>query len=92
MLFIMIRKVKSIMKTSIKTYYVTVSFYVITKMVLCTVIMVYILKDTPNQWTNVESEQVEKIFKSGLVLADLSIVLLFLVAMEYYLRLCFSVF
>ena len=57
---------------------------------LCAILVVEIILGMANQWSNIDPAQVELIVKTGLVLADLCMVELFLVALETYLTHCFS--
>ena len=90
-LLVLLRKFKNIYKQrfSTRTFYSLVAFYIISKMILCTVLLIEILSQIPNQWDTLKGEDIEIVLKNSIVLADMSIIELFLVALYLYLKVCF---
>lgn len=73
-----------------RKYYLVIAFYIASKLILCLVLLVQIVVGMANQWTNIDPDQFELLIKTSLVLANFSVVELFLVALEIYLTHCFS--
>jgi hypothetical protein len=69
---------------------VIIVFYIATKLILCLILIIQIIVGMTNQWAEIDPDQFELLIKTGLVLANFSVIELFLVALEIYLTHCFS--
>lgn len=67
-------------------------FYIATKLILCSIVLVQVLLGIPESWKEVSSAEVENIVKTGFIMGDLCVIELFLVSLETYFSLCFSAF
>lgn len=59
-LLVLVRKFGNIIKSrpSTKVYYSIVIIYIITKLVLCAILMIRILSEMPNQYENLKGEDI----------------------------------
>lgn len=88
LLLVVMRRAKRLLELHNRKYYLVVVFYIASKLVLAAILVVQIIVGMANNWTNIEPAHVELFVKTALVLADLSIIELFLVALETYLSHC----
>lgn len=90
LLLVVIRRAKRLIELRNRKYYLAVAFYIASKLILCSILIMEIIVGIANDWKDLKSEQIELIIKTGLILADFSIIELFLISLETYFVLCFS--
>jgi len=78
---VMARRAKRLMGLHNRKYYLAVVFYLGSKLILCAILVLRIIIGIPNQWTDLDANFIEIVIKNGIVLADLSIIELFLTAL-----------
>lgn len=88
---VLLKKLKSILKPSARKYYIFVGLYISTKLTMGIYLQVKILLGIHDQFRNIDSAMVERVFDNNIALADCFVVELFLVAFEHYMALSFSV-
>lgn len=81
LLLIVVKNAKKFLQMQSRNYYLIVTFYIVSKLIICGILIVQIIVGIANQWTNIEPNSVEVMIKVGIVLADLSIIELFLTAL-----------
>lgn len=69
-----IRRAKKLLELQNRKYYMIIVFYIGSKLILCLILIVQIIVGMTNQWSNIDPDQVELIIKTGLVLADFSVI------------------
>ena len=89
---VVVRRAKKLFELHNRKYYLAVVFYIASKLVLCAILVLRIIIGIPEEWKNLEGRFVEIIVKTAITLADFSIIVLFLVALEIYFALYFSIF
>lgn len=91
LLLVMVRRARRLMELHNRKYYIMVAFYIASKLVLCSILIVQVIVGMASSWTNIEPSQVELFIKTAIVLADFCMIELFLMALETYLSHCLSV-
>lgn len=81
LLLVVVRRAKRLMDLHNRKYYMMVLFYIISKLILCAILIVQVIVGMAKSWSNIEPGQVELIIKTGIVLADFCMIELFLVAL-----------
>ena len=89
---VLLRKIKMIVRSSARKYYLFVIFYIASKMLICVILQVKILQGIPDQFSRLDSANIEVMLKNSFVFADCAVIELFLIAFEHYLALSFSIF
>lgn len=74
MLIVLIKKLPSVFKLKTGKYYFFVLFYIVTKLVICGILIFKIMIDISNNFENVDAGDIEKYFKNTLILADCSLI------------------
>lgn len=90
LLLIVIRRARKLIELHNRRYYIIILFYITTKLILCAVLAVEFIVGFTNNWTNLDSDSIELIVKTGIVLADFAVIELFLISLEHYFHLCLS--
>ena len=60
-------------------------------MVLCVILEIKIIQGIPQNFINLDSQDIERVFKNTMAFADCSVIELFMISFEYYLALSFSI-
>ena len=84
------KKVRNVMKTKVKSFYLMIMFYIVSKMVLIVIMEIKIIAGLSNDWENLTADLIEEYFKNVMVMADISIIELFLISFQYYMGQSFS--
>jgi hypothetical protein len=74
LMLVMIRRAKKLIEMHKRKYYVIVAFYIVSKLILCIVLIVQIVVGMGNQWSNIDPDQVELLVKTSLVLSNFSVI------------------
>lgn len=56
-----------------------IAFYILTKLIICTIIVIQVIVDFANSDQDIKSESLELYIKTGIVLADYSLIELFFI-------------
>jgi hypothetical protein len=65
-------------------------FYVGSKLIICAVLIIEMIVGVAKNWENLDSDSIELMIKTGLVIADFTIIEMFLISLEHYFKLCLS--
>jgi hypothetical protein len=90
LLLIVVRRAKKLIELHNRRYYFFIAFYIFTKIIVCIVLGIEIIVGITSNWVNLSAMQIEAMIKTAIVLANLSIIELFLTSLEYYFRLSLS--
>jgi len=90
LLLIVIRRAKKLIELYNRRYYLVIVFYIASKLIICAVLTIEVIVGIANSWENLSSDNIELMIKTGLVLADFSVIELFLISLEHYFTLCLS--
>lgn len=74
LMLVIIRRAKKLIILENRKYYVIIAFYIVSKMILCLILIIQIIVGMTNQWSHIDPNQVELLIKTGIVLADFSII------------------
>lgn len=74
LLLIVIRRAKKLIELYNRRYYIIVIFYVASKLIICAILSIEVVFGFTNTWSNLDPVQVELLVKTGIVLADFSII------------------
>jgi hypothetical protein len=80
LLLVVIRRAKKLIQLRNRIYYLIIAFYIVTKLLLCSILIIEIIAGIPEE-DNITAADIEKLFITGLVLADFSITELFLISL-----------
>ena len=90
LLLIVVRRAKKLIELHNRRYYFIIAFYIITKIIVCIVLGIEIIVGITSNWVNLSATQIEAMVKTAIVLADLCVIELFLISLEYYFKLSLS--
>jgi hypothetical protein len=69
-----IRRAKKLLELQNRKYYMIIVFYIASKLIICLILIVQIIVGMTNQWLNIDPNQVELLIKTGIVLANFSVI------------------
>jgi hypothetical protein len=81
LLLVVVRRAKRLIELRNRKYYITIAFYISTKLMLCALLIVSIVAGISDQWQNLDSADVELVIKTAFILADFAIIELFLISL-----------
>lgn len=90
LLIIMIKRSMKINRFKIYQVFFIIIFYIATKILTCTILLIKIIAGIPTHWDNVTAGSLELLFKDSLIFSEMSLVELFLVSFQYYVYLCLN--
>lgn len=90
LLLIVVRRAKKLIDLYNRRYYLFILFYIATKLIICIILGIEIIVGIGNNWSNLNASHVQLLIKTGLVLSDFSIVMLFVISLQHYFNLCLS--
>lgn len=70
---ILLKKIKLVIRSTAKKYYYFVIFYIVSKLALCVFLQIKIISGIPDEFKNIESQDIEKLFDNSLTFADCAI-------------------
>lgn len=74
LLLIIVRRAKKLLELYNRRYYLFISFYIVSKLVISAILGIEIVVGFTNDWGNLNTKTVELMIKSGIILADFSII------------------
>jgi hypothetical protein len=76
---VLLRKVKTVVRSAARKYYFFVGFYIVSKLSLCVYLQIKIVLGIPD-FPDLKKETIETVLDNTIVLSDCSIVEMFLIA------------
>lgn len=90
LLLVVVGRAKKLIELHNRRYYFFIAFYIFTKMAVCIILGIEIIVGIASGWVNLSGAQIEAMIKTAIVLANLSVIELFLISLENYFKLCLS--
>ena len=90
LLLVIIRRARKLIDCKNRKYYAAVVFYVLSKMIVSAIIVIQIIVGISTGWENLSPSHIELLIKTAIVLADFSVVELFLISLQAYFKLYLS--
>lgn len=90
MLLVVVRRAKKLIELHNRRYYLVITFYIVSKLIVCSILGIEVIVGMTSNWENLSGAQIETLIKTALVLADMSIIELFLISLENYFKLSLS--
>lgn len=90
LLLIVIRRAKKLIELHNRRYYFFIAFYIVTKVIVCIILGIEIIVGIASSWVNLSASEIESMIKTAIVLANLSVIELFLISLQNYFKLSLS--
>lgn len=90
LLVIMVKRSLKIWQFKVYRVFIYISFYIASKILTCTLLLIKILAGIKDQWKNLTPDSIELIFKDSIICSEISMAALFLVTFEFYYIVCMS--
>jgi len=81
LLLIVIRRAKKLIELHNRKYYFFIAFYIVTKIIVCIILGIEIIVGMASNWVNLSAAEIESMIKTAIVLANLSVIELFLISL-----------